>query len=107
MRDYILEKPTPPYRLALYTAALLLYALTEHINRDQQREQRKNPSRYGDEIVILHAITLFRIAESGRAAVQVLLTTQIGYHICRWMTRKTSSQKCKIALTFLRAYFIL
>ena len=65
---------------ATYTAASLLLALTEHIKRDQQRNQRKHPSRYGDEIVILHATTLFRIAKADGAAVQVLLTTHLSYH---------------------------
>lgn len=38
-----------------YTAASLLLALTEHINSDQQREQRKQPCRQVDKIVVLHA----------------------------------------------------
>ena len=48
-----------------YTAANFLLALTEQIKSNQQRDKRKHPTSDGDEIIILHAITLFRNAESG------------------------------------------
>lgn len=61
-----MEQLKPPYRLPFCTAASLLYALAERINSEKQRKQRKHPAGYGDEIVVFHATTFFRIAESGR-----------------------------------------
>ena len=52
--------------MALYTAASLLHALAERVNSEEQREQRKHPAGDGEEIVILHGITLFRMGESGQ-----------------------------------------
>ena len=60
-----MEKLKPPYRLASTRRHRFLYALAERINSEEQRNQRKHPAGYGDEIVVLHATTFFRIAESG------------------------------------------
>ena len=68
------------------TRRLFLYALAEHVKSDQQRNQREQPASNGEEVTVFHAITLFRMCESGRHRAS-LLTTGTSYHISH-RTRK-------------------
>ena len=53
---------------------LFLYALAEHVKSDQQRNEREQPAGNGEEVTVFHAITLFRMSESGRHRASLLTT---------------------------------